>query len=45
MAINTLRPKSGGGINIYNIHADHLNTPRQIVGSVNRGARWILDNL
>ncbi|MDY6947413.1 MAG: RHS repeat-associated core domain-containing protein [Pseudomonadota bacterium] len=41
--IVSLRPKSGGGINIYNIHTDHLNTPRLITGSVNPGARWRWD--
>jgi RHS repeat-associated protein len=41
--IISLRPKVGGGINIYNIHTDHLNTPRLIVGSVNPGVRWRWD--
>jgi RHS repeat-associated protein len=41
--IVSLRPKVGGGINIYNIHTDHLNTPRLIVGSVNPGVRWRWD--
>jgi RHS repeat-associated protein len=41
--IVTLRPKVGGGINIYNIHTDHLNTPRLVTGSVNPGARWRWD--
>ncbi len=41
--IVTLRPKVGGGINIYNIHTDHLNTPRLVTGSVNLGARWRWD--
>ena len=26
----TLRPKAGGGVDIYYVHADHLNTPRRI---------------
>jgi RHS repeat-associated protein len=41
--IISLRPRAGGGINIYNIHTDHLNTPRLIVGSVNPGVRWRWD--
>ncbi|WP_116809564.1 RHS repeat-associated core domain-containing protein [Steroidobacter cummioxidans] len=41
--IISLRPKVGGGINIYNIHTDHLNTPRLITGSVNPGIRWRWD--
>jgi RHS repeat-associated protein len=41
--IATLRPRTGGGINIYNIHTDHLNTPRLITGSTNPGARWRWD--
>ncbi len=41
--IVSLRPKSGGGVNIYNIHTDHLNTPRVITGSVNTAARWRWD--
>ncbi|MFC4311446.1 RHS repeat-associated core domain-containing protein [Steroidobacter flavus] len=41
--IVSLRPKVGGGINIYNIHTDHLNTPRVITGSVNPGDRWRWD--
>ncbi|MDY6945409.1 MAG: RHS repeat-associated core domain-containing protein [Pseudomonadota bacterium] len=41
--IVSLRPKAGGGINIYNIHTDHLNTPRVITGSVNPGVRWRWD--
>ena len=32
----TLRPKAGGGIDIYYIHTDHLNTPRLITASVGR---------
>lgn len=39
----TLRPKANGGVEIYYIHSDHLNTPRLIVGSVNSGARWRWD--
>jgi RHS repeat-associated protein len=42
--IVSLRPRAGGGINIYNIHTDHLNTPRLITGSVNPGVRWRWDS-
>jgi RHS repeat-associated protein len=40
--IATLRP-NGGGIDIYYIHTDHLNTPRLVTGSVNPDVRWRWD--
>jgi RHS repeat-associated protein len=40
--IATLRP-NGGGIDIYYIHTDHLNTPRLATGSVNPDVRWRWD--
>ena len=27
--VATLRPKTGGGVNIFYIHTDHLNAPRR----------------
>jgi RHS repeat-associated protein len=30
MPIATLRPRAGAGVDIYYIHSDHLNTPREI---------------
>jgi RHS repeat-associated protein len=41
--IVSLRPRAAGGVSIYNIHTDHLNTPRLITGSVNPGIRWRWD--
>lgn len=38
----TLRPKTGGGVQIYYIHSDHLNTPRLITDEGNV-ARWRWD--
>jgi YD repeat-containing protein len=39
----TLRPKSGGGIDIYYIHSDHLNTPRLVTASIGSGVHWRWD--
>jgi RHS repeat-associated protein len=41
--IATLRLQSGDGISIYNIHTDHLNTPRAIADSVSGVIRWRWD--
>lgn len=38
----TLRPKAGGGVDVYYIHSDHLNTPRLITDASNN-ARWRWD--
>lgn len=38
--IATLRPKSGGGIEIYYVHTDHLNTPRMVTQSSDNAVRW-----
>jgi RHS repeat-associated protein len=37
------RSKAGGGIDIYYIHTDHLNTPRLVTASVGSSARWRWD--
>jgi len=29
--VATLQPNGGGGVNVFYIHADHLNTPRHMV--------------
>jgi RHS repeat-associated protein len=39
----TLRPRAGGGIDIYYIHSDHLNTPRLVTESVTPTVRWRWD--
>jgi RHS repeat-associated protein len=41
--IATLRPQAGGGVSIYNIHTDHLDTPRVITDSVSGVVRWRWD--
>ena len=41
LPVASLRPKTGGGTEIYYIHPDHLGTPRQITDSRNRIVwRW-----
>lgn len=39
-----LRPKTGGGVDIYYIHVDHLNTPRKITQPSDNKARWWWDS-
>lgn len=39
----TLRPKAGGGVDIYNMHTDHLNTPRVITEMSSSNVRWKWD--
>jgi len=41
--VATLRPKTGGGVSIYNIHADHLNTPRVVTDAASAIVRWRWD--
>jgi RHS repeat-associated protein len=41
--IATLRPKSGGGVDIFYIHTDHLNAPRPITQPSNNALRWRWD--
>jgi RHS repeat-associated protein len=41
--IASLRPASGGGIDIYHIHTDHLNTPRIITDDTGAVERWRWD--
>lgn len=40
--VATLRPR-GGGVDVYNIHTDHLNTPRVITDSITAVVRWRWD--
>ncbi len=37
--VATLRPNGSGGVDIYYVHADHLNTPRLVTDTVN-DVRW-----
>jgi RHS repeat-associated protein len=41
--IATLRSQSGGGVRVYNIHTDHLNTPRVVTDSLSDVVRWRWD--
>jgi len=39
----TLRPKAGGGVDIYYIHSDHLSAPR-VVTDAGNNVRWKWDS-
>lgn len=41
--VATLRPKSGGGIDIFYVHTDHLNTPRKVTRPSDNKLRWRWD--
>jgi RHS repeat-associated protein len=41
--VATLRPKTGGGVNVFYIHTDHLNAPRLITQPSNNALRWRWD--
>ena len=42
--VATFRPTASGGVDIYSIYTDHLNTPRLIIDSANRTVwEWPLD--
>ena len=36
----TIRPRIGGGIDVYYVHSDHLNTPRTITRSSDNAIVW-----
>lgn len=38
--VATLRPKAGGGIDVFYIHTDHLNTPRKISRPTDNVVLW-----
>ena len=40
LPVATLRPKSGGGVDIFYVHADHLGTPRRVTRPSDNKARW-----
>jgi len=38
--VATLRPKTGGGVDIFYVHTDHLNTPRKVTRPSDNKLRW-----
>jgi RHS repeat-associated protein len=42
--VATLRPKSGGGVDIFYVHTDHLNTPRKVSQPSDNKLRWRWDS-
>jgi RHS repeat-associated protein len=42
--VATLRPHSGGGIDIYYVHTDHLNSPRKVQQQTSHTLAWRLDS-
>ena len=43
MPVATLRPNGSGGVILYYVHADHLNTPRLVTDTSNN-IRWRWDS-
>ncbi len=43
--VATLRPDGAGGIDIYYVHADHLNTPRRVTRPVDDTIVWRWDSV
>jgi RHS repeat-associated protein len=41
--VATLRPNGSGGVSLYYVHADHLNTPR-LVSDTSNNVRWRWDS-
>jgi RHS repeat-associated protein len=41
--VATLRPNGSGGVDLYYVHADHLNTPRLVTDTANN-IRWRWDS-
>jgi RHS repeat-associated protein len=41
--VATLRPNEAGGVNLFYVHADHLNTPRLVTDTSNN-IRWSWDS-
>jgi RHS repeat-associated protein len=41
--VATLRPRTGGGVDIYYVHTDHLNTPRKITRPADNALLWRWD--
>jgi RHS repeat-associated protein len=43
LPVATLRPHSGGGIDIYYVHADQLGAPRMVTRATDNGVMWRWD--
>ena len=41
--VATLRPHTGGGVDVYYIHADHLNTPKMVTRPSDNAIMWRWD--
>jgi RHS repeat-associated protein len=41
--VATLRPNGTGGVEVFYVHADHLNTPRRVTRASNNAAMWTWD--
>ncbi|HEV7606569.1 MAG TPA: RHS repeat-associated core domain-containing protein [Steroidobacteraceae bacterium] len=41
--VATLRPKSGGGVDVFYVHTDQLNTPRKVTRPSDNKLRWSWD--
>lgn len=41
--VATLRPNTGGGVDIFYVHADHLNAPRKVTRPSDNKLRWRWD--
>jgi RHS repeat-associated protein len=41
--VATLRPKSGGGIEVFHVHTDHLNAPRKVTRAADGVLVWRWD--
>lgn len=42
--VATIRPASGGGVEVFYIHTDHLNAPRVVTQPSNNAQRWRWDS-
>ncbi len=42
--VATLRPNGGGGVNLFYVHADHLNTPRRVSRPSDNVVVWRWDS-
>ena len=42
--VATLRPDGGGGVNVFFVHADHLNTPRRVSRPGDNAIVWRWDS-
>jgi RHS repeat-associated protein len=41
--VATLQPNGSGGVNIYYVHTDHLNTPRKVARTSDNSLEWRWD--